>query len=463
MIPLPADRLARAEGFGLALGADGYRYRPTDEDGVRNAFAAARAAGKRVVLRGAGRSYGDAAFLAEGMILDTTRMRRVLRWDPLEGVIEAEGGVTLGDLWRTTLEDGWWPPVVSGTMFPTLAGALAMNVHGKNNPAAGTLGEHVRALDVIQPDGEKRTLRPNDPAFRAVISGAGLLGAITRVELGLKRVTSGNLRVLPVACRNWDEQFAIFERYEGEADYRVSWVDCFAKGRAFGRGQFHGAWYAHDDAASLSPEAQELPDTILGLVPKAIVWRFLKALNHPFGMQTINGLKQFASERVGDGRPTLQSLVAFSFLLDYVPHWRRAYEPGGFIQYQSFVPRARAPEVFARQVELQQEAGLVSFLGVLKRHRPDPFVLSHGVDGYSLALDFKVTPGNRERLWRLCHRMNDLVVEAGGRFYLAKDATLRPEDYRATMGAKLDEFALWRNEFDPERRLSSGLAERLRL
>lgn len=458
------ERLAYAPGFGLAMGADGYRYRPTDVEGVREAFADARRADKKVVLRGAGRSYGDASFLPEGVILDTTRMRQILRWDAANGILEAEGGVTIGDVWRATLEDGWWPPVVSGTMFPTLAGALAMNIHGKNNQHAGTLGEHVRAIDVVRPDGELLTLKSSDPAFRAVISGAGLLGAITRVELEMKRVTSGNLRVLPIACRNWDEQFEIFERLEGDADYHVSWIDCFAKGRSFGRGQFHGAWYLDDDPASLAPEVQELPDTILGLFPKSIVWRFLKMLNHPMGMQTVNGLKQFASQRLGDGKPMVQSLVAFSFLLDYVPHWRRAYEPGGFIQYQSFVPRSRAPEVFARQVEMQHEAGIVSFLGVLKRHRPDHFLLSHGVNGYSLALDFKVTPGNRSRLWDLCHRMNDLVTSAGGRFYLAKDATLRRDDLRKSLGdATLDEFAHWRNAFDPQRTLSSGLAERLGL
>ena len=159
----------------------------------------------------------------------------------------------------------------------------------------------------------------------------------------------------------------------------------------------------------------------------------------------------------------MQSLIAFTYQLDYVPHWRRAYEPHGFIQHQSLVPRARAPETFARMLELCQDAGMPSFLAVMKRHRADPFLLSYGLNGYSLALDFKVTRGNRERLWELCHRLNDLVVEAGGRFYLAKDATLRPEDYRATMGSALDEFARWRDAFDPERVLSSGLAERLGL
>jgi len=451
------------EGFGFAVGADGYRFRPTDEDGVREAFDAARSAGKRIVLRGAGRSYGDASCLSEGAILDLTRMRRILRWDPQTGVIEAEGGTTLEDVWRTTLEDGWWLPVTSGTMAPTLAGALAMNVHGKNHLEAGTLGEHVRALDVIAPDGRKGTLTAEEPAFRAVVSGAGLLGAITRVELRMKRVTSGNVSVLPIACRNWDAHFEAFERYEGTADYRAAWIDGFAQGRAFGRGQFLAAWHAQDDPLSLSSEHQEPSDLALGFLPKSIGWRVLKAVNHPLGIGTLNALKNLAAHGPSNGTPSLQSLVAFTYQLDYVPHWQRAYEPGGLVQHQSLVPRMNAPETYAHMLELCQDAHLPPYLIVMKRHRADPFVLSYGLDGYSLALDFKVTHHNRERLWKLCHRLDELVVEANGRFYLAKDATLRPESYRATMGPALDQFARWRDAFDPDRVLSSDLAERLGL
>jgi decaprenylphospho-beta-D-ribofuranose 2-oxidase len=417
-------------------------------------------------LRGAGRSYGDASILSEALVVDISRMRRILHWCPKTGVVDAEGGVTIEDLWRLTLEDGWWPPVVSGTMFPTLAGALGMNIHGKNNPQVGTLGEQVLELDVALPTGELRTLTPKDPYFYAVISGFGMLGAIVRVKLQMKRVHSGNLHVLALNLANWDAQFEAFEKYVPIANYQVSWVDFFARGKGFGRGNFHAAWYADEGSEhppSLNPDSQDLPDTIMGFFPKSIVWKFLKPMNNRPGMRFVNAAKQKAGG-LGDGRPATQSLVAFSFLLDYVPNWRNAYLPGGFIQYQSFVPYVHAPRVFARQVELQQEAHLESFLGVMKRHRPDKFLFSHAVDGYSLAMDFKVTAGNKDRLYRLAHQMNDIVLEAGGRFYLAKDSTLRPSDVAAYMGVeKLDEYRRIKRELDPEQLLSSALAHRLGL
>lgn len=464
---IPADRIASVAGYGMTVAHTGYVYRPTRIEEIRQVFELARNTGRKVLLRGAGRSYGDGNIAPESLVLDISRMRRILDWDPTTGVIDCEGGVTIEGLWRHVLEDGYWPPVVSGTMFPTLAGALGMNIHGKNNFRVGTLGDQVIDLDVLLPNGEKRTLTPKDPLFYGVISGAGLLGVIVRVKLKMKKIDSGDLRVYARSCHNWDDQFAVFEEFEDNADYMVSWVDLFGRGKHAGRGLFHAAWYVHDDTnaqVSLRPEHQDLPDTILGLVPKSMVWRFLKPLNNRWGMHFINWAKHMSSVVLAPEANHHQSLVAFSFLLDYVPNWRNAYLPGGFIQYQTFVPKEHARRVFEEQMQLQQEAKLESFLGVMKRHKPDKFLFSHAVDGYSLAQDFKVTKKNWPRLQELCHRMNDITLAAGGRFYFAKDSTLRPQDAKAYLGAEtLATFQKFKREVDPEWVLTSSLAERLKL
>jgi len=453
-------RLARLCGYGMTAAADAHLFQPTCEDDIRALLRLARLTSRKVVLRGAGRSYGDAAILPEAIAIGLERLNRVLSWDPTTGLLVAEAGVTIGDLWRYTLQDGWWPPVVSGTMFPTLGGAIAMNIHGKNAFRAGTIGEHLEWLDVMDSSGTVHRLTPDSAAFRAVVGGAGLTGIIVRAALRMKRVPSGDLRVYAQAVDSWDQQFEVFERFAGDADYLVSWVDCFARGKSAGRGLIHAAWYAEGSPATLRAEHQDLPDTILGLVPKSVVWRVLKLLNRRAAMRLLNAAKYRLGTVIGNGKTEHQSLVAFSFLLDYVPNWRWAYLPGGFIQYQSFVPKKTARWVFENQIALQQERRLESFLGVLKRHRPDPFLISHGVDGYSLALDFKVTPSNRERLWELAHEMNELVLEAGGRFYLAKDSTLRPEDLRRWLGPNLEEWRGWRRRFDPDGLLVSSLGLR---
>jgi decaprenylphospho-beta-D-ribofuranose 2-oxidase len=458
------QRITRVAGYGMTQAADAYVYRPTSVEEIRSVFEEARASGRKVTLRGAGRSYGDGNIGAESLLIDITRMNRILAWDSASGIIDCESGVTIENLWRYCLEDGYWPPVVTGTMYPTLGGALGMNVHGKNNYCQGTIGEHVVDMDVLFPTGELKTLTNEDDLFYAVISSAGLLGVITRVKLKMHRVASGNLDVWAEAAKNWDEQFALFEKYEHDADYMVSWVDCFSKGAQAGRGQFHGAWYKQrEDLGSRVASNQDLPALILGIFPKSVLWRELKLFCNRPGMRLLNAAKQFASSTIGNNKMHDQSLVAFSFLLDYVPDWRRAYEPGGFIQYQTFVPKEHAKAVFAQQIRLQQEYNLESFLGVLKRHRPDRFFFSHAVDGYSLALDFKVTEKNKAKLWELAHKMNDLTLKNGGRFYFAKDSTLRPEDAEQYLGDALHKFRVFKSEYDPEGLLSSELARRLKL
>jgi decaprenylphospho-beta-D-ribofuranose 2-oxidase len=462
---VPPQRIARFSGFGLSAWAEGYLFQPTSVEEIAAVFELARRSQRQVTLRGSGLSYGDAALGSECLIIDIRKMRHVLGFDKVTGVLEAEAGITLEAIWRNTLKQGWWLPVVSGTMFPTLGGALAMNIHGKNNFKAGTLGEHVVELDLLTPKGDLLTIRKGEPLLHEVISSAGLLGVITRVKLQLKRVSSGDLKVFAKSVADWDEQFEAFDKYLGNADYAVSWVDCFGRDHGKGRGLFHAAWHKDEnEPETLWEDHQDLPSRIFGLFPKREVWRFLRPMNNRSGMKFLNAAKHTSAWLIGDNKMHTQSLVKFSFLLDYVPNWRNAYLPGGFLQYQSFVPAEHARQVFAQQVEMQQERKLEAYLGVMKRHRPDDFLFSHSVDGYSLALDFKVTEDNLIDLAALCHEMNDLVLSAGGRFYFAKDSTLRPADVRAYLGeATLSRFRELKSRFDPDGLLTSELARRLRL
>lgn len=463
-VTLPRESIREITGFGLAFRSDAYVCQPTTVEEILDVFALARQSGRKVVLRGAGRSYGDASIGNEIIALDLTQMRRFISWNAETGIADCEPGVTIEDLWRTGLPNGYWPTVVSGTMFPTLGGALAMNIHGKNNFRVGTLGDNVLEIDFLTPDGKLQTLTPRDDLFYSAISSAGLLGVITRVKLAMKHVQCGDLKVYAESIPDWKSQFEAFEKRAENADYMVSWVDCFASGNAAGRGLFHAAWHQPEpNSESLLEFHQDLPSKILGIIPKGIVWRFLKPLANRVGWRLMNWAKHVSAKLIGNEKMHEQSLVAFSFLLDYVPNWRNAYLPGGLIQYQSFIPKAEAHRVFSSQISMSQDAKLEPLLGVMKKHRPDPFLLSHAVDGYSLALDYKVTEENWPRLQALCHRMNDLVLQAGGKFYFAKDGTLRPSDAAGYLGEGLKRLRQLKGELDPEGLLTSGLAQRLEL
>jgi decaprenylphospho-beta-D-ribofuranose 2-oxidase len=466
---LPAERLEWVEGWGMAVGAAGYVYRPSTPEGVQEVLAAARERGVAVAVRGAGRSYGDAALRPESPVLDLGRMQRVLEWDPSTGVIEVEAGVTIRQLWRYVLGDGWWPAVVTGTMEPTVGGALGMNVHGKNNWRQGCFGEHCRDLDLVLASGELRTVdRERDAElFHAVVGSFGQLGVITRARLELKKVHSGLLDVHAVAAPDLAAMLRLADQAKDSWEYVVGWIDAFSRGRTLGRGLLHYARHLEPGedpapAQSLRVETQDLPDTLFGVLPKALMWRLLKPFTNRSGMRLINRAKHLAGSTLGHDARYRQTLAEFSYMLDYVPGWKRIYLPGGLVQHQSFVPVAAAEAVFRRQLETCQRFRMPSFLAVLKRHRPDSFLLGHGLDGYSLALDFPVLPRRRERLWRLVRELAEPVVEAGGRFYPAKDTALPAELYRATFrSGELERLAGFKRELDPDNLFRTALGDRL--
>jgi len=447
----------------MVQSAEGYAFRPSTVAQIAEILAQAVNEGRQVTLRGGGNSYGDAAIGTENIVLDFTRMNRILEWDPDGGRIRAEPGVTIQEIWEHTLEDGWWLPVVSGTMFVTMGGAVAMNIHGKNNVRAGYFCDHVLALQVLKTDGTLVTVKPEDPDFWAIAGGLGLLGVIVSVTIQLKKISCGLVSVVERVASNWKEQFDVFAAAEESADYLVSWIDAFAKGPKLGRGVFHEARYAEiDDPATFATDRQHLPDTFMGRIPKSKMWKYLRHLNNRLGMRFVNCAKNKGSQVLGDDKVVLQSLVEFNFLLDYVPNWKYAYKPYGFIQYQPFLPLEAAEAVFSRIVASLQEAKLEPYLAVLKRHRPSASLLAHGLDGYSLALDIKVR--DRERVWNQCHQMNGWVIEAGGRFYCAKDSTMRVSDAQACFGkAALEQFKQKREVYDPKGILTSDLARRLKL
>lgn len=460
------------EGWGMTVGAHSRVLRPRGTEEIAACFALARAEGVSLGLRGTGNSYGDASVNERGFVLDTSRMNRILDWNAQTGLAVLEPGVTVEQLWKHILKDGWWPAVVSGTAFPTVAGALAMNIHGKNNYKVGPLGDHCLEFDLVLPSGEVVTCdrARNADLFHAAIGGFGMLGAFSRIVLQTKQVHSGDMHVKALRSRDLAEMMRQMEERKGSADYLVGWIDAFAGGDRSGRGLVHAAYHlkAGDDEAperTLRVGYQELPGSILGF-PKGEVWRILRLLNNDAGMRLINAAKYLSGCIEAAQNPHRQSHAAFAFLLDYVPNWKFAYgtQPGarGLIQFQSFIPQATAHDAYLELLQRSRAARLVPYLGVLKRHRADPFWMTHAVDGWSLALDFKVTPGNRAALWAHCDALTEVVLAAGGRFYFAKDLVIGPQDVaRFLPPENLSRFRALKRRLDPEELLQTNLSRRV--
>jgi len=461
-----AANFASLENFGHSLRLPSYVYYPTRPEEIADAFLLARRSGLTVTARGAGRSYNDAALNGGGIVLDLSRMNRILKWDTSTGEVVAEPGVTLQQLWQRIVPDGWWPPVVSGTMFTTLGGCLAANIHGKNNFRMGPIGEHVLEFTALLPTGARVTCSPrkNADLFYAMIGGLGMLGVFTSIKLRMKRIHSGLLEVSARPSHDLHEHLQDLQENAPASDYIVGWLDATARGRSLGRAQIHAARYLHegedpDAARTLLLENQVLPPRIFGVFPKSLLHYFMRPFMTPLGASLVNAGKYAASLRSHTFR---QSHAAFHFLLDYVPNWELAYGRGGLIQYQSFLPKETAEAAWSEVLALSHKRGMPSYLGVTKRHRPDRFLLSHAVDGFSLAFDFKVTTANRDALGGMLQDFDQIVTAAGGRFYFAKNSETRSETAARFLGARaISEFKRLKRRCDPNGMLESNLYRRL--
>jgi FAD/FMN-containing dehydrogenase len=396
------------------------RFEPREHVVVPASFAdemvaAIRASDTRPLLcRGLGRSYGDVGLNGGGYLLDATRADHFLSADWGTGVVRAEAGLSLDALLRVCVPRGWFLPVTPGTKFVTLGGAVANDVHGKNQESAGTIGCHVRHIGLARSSGEALELSPDAPLFGATIGGLGLTGVILWVELQLLPIRSATMEVETLATSDLDDFFRLSAE-SADWPYTVSWVDSLAHGRALGRGFFirgrHGA------AGPLTPHGSA----------RLTVPHAARHLLNPGTIALFNFL--YRTRPGATGRRNMH-YDRFFYPLDSLSHWNRLYGRPGFFQHQSVVPMKNAPETVRSLLELTAECGEPSFLAVLKLlgDRPSPGLLSFPMSGVTLALDL----ANRgESTRRLLDKLADRVVAAGGRLYPAKDATMSGDAFRA--------------------------------
>jgi decaprenylphospho-beta-D-ribofuranose 2-oxidase len=459
-------QFTQLDNFGHSLKASCYRIQAGKTEDIYDAFQLAKQLGLTVTARGTGISYNDVSLNSGNIVLDMTGMNQVLEWDPATGTVRCEAGVTLQQLWQKVEPDGWWPPVVSGTMKTTLGGCLSANIHGKNNFKMGTIGEHVQEFTAMLSTGALITCTPkkNADLFYAMISGLGMLGVFTSVTMKMKRIHSGLISVDARPVHTLHEHLNDLLENAPNYDYIVGWLDTFPGGKNLGRGQIHASRNLKEGEDSKAQETmklsyQHLPDRLFGVMPKSLLHYFMNPFVNNLGWRAVNIAKYVSALRTHTFR---QSHAEFHFLLDYVPNWERSFGAGGLIQYQSFLPKGTAEDAWREMLLLSQKRGLPSYLGVTKRHRPDNFLLTHALDGVSLALDFKVTDRRRAGLSALLQEFDRIVLSAGGRFYFAKNSETSAESTRAFLGEEaIAKYKKLKKRCDPNGLLESDLYRRL--
>lgn len=406
---------------------------------------------RAVLTRGLGRSYGDSSLPPAGdpIVAATPLADRILAFDETTGILRAEAGYSLRDLWDTFLPRGWFTPVSPGTQFVTLGGMVAADVHGKNHHRDGSIGRHVCALRLRVASGDiVECSREHEPdLFRATIGGMGLTGHILDVSLRLVRIPSPWIFSERHRVRNIDEFIVALKDARDRWPFTMGWIDCLSRGRNLGRGVLIcGRWATADEAPKRFPRRLPSP-TVPFLCPE---W----AMGHTV-VQIFNALIY----RVNPSRPR-RGLVhpeLFFYPLDAIRHWNRLYGRRGFTQYQCVLPESGGSQAVHELLERMAAFGAASFLCVIKDcAEQGEGLLSFPLPGVSVALDLPV----RDNTQQVVDALNEFVVAAGGRVYLAKDAFTRPEHYRA-MEPRLLQWEAIRRRWDPHGRIRSAQSVRL--
>jgi len=409
-----------------------------------------------VLARGLGRSYGDVAQNAGGVVLDMTGLDGVLSIDGDTGVVRAQAGCSFGALLRCSVPLGLFLPVSPGTRHVTVGGAIANDIHGKNHHLEGSFAAHVRALSLLTPDGRSRTVTPGaDPdLFWATAGGMGLTGVILDATIQMLRIDTAFCRVDVERLDDLDDCMEAMASGDDAYRYSVAWVDLMATGAKLGRSVLSRG--DHATVGELPAQRAGLP---LHYDPRPLLsvppW-VPGGLLSPGVARAFNALWFRKTPRRQLG--LIQPIPAFFHPLDGVNGWNRLYGRSGFVQYQLVVPFGAEATLRSLVAGLSRQR-CPSFLAVLKRFGPQPGMMSFPLPGWTLTVDL---PARFPGLAAILDGMDDQVVDAGGRVYLAKDARMRACHVPA-MYPRLDEWREVQAGVDPKGLLRSDLARRLHL
>jgi len=405
----------------------------------------ARSGQQILTPRGLGRSYGDSSI--GDHVIDFSLQNRFIAFDAKQGLLECEAGTSLRDILTVFIPKGWFLPVTPGTQFVTVGGAIASDVHGKNHHLDGSFSQYIESFRILTGNGEilECSASQHPDLFRASCGGMGLTGLILTARLKLRPITSSDILCRSIRAENLEQLVALFEQH-ATSPYSVAWIDCLKGGAHLGRSILMLGEHAKDGPLQVAS------DNAL-TVPKL----FPGELLNPFTISAFNMLyyhrspKTMAAQRM--------SYRPYFYPLDSLNDWNRMYGRKGFVQYQFMIPKASGASSMRKIIEAIAASGKGSFLAVLKTFGPgNGNDLSFPGEGWTLALDFRYDDGVLE----LLDRLDEMVLDAGGRIYLTKDARLKAHSFRRAY-PHWETFEATRARYGAHGRFASAQSQRLGL
>lgn len=408
-----------------------------------------------IIARGGGCSYGDAS-VTKDYYLDSSRLKKILKFDIEKGIIECEGGTTLEEIIDVIIPKGWILPVIPGTKFATIGGAFACNIHGKNHYNKGDIAKHIQKIILRCANNEIVECSPkvNKELLSATAGGMGMTGFIEEITIKLKPINSISLKSTSETVENISEMVNCFYKNKESSDYMIGWIDHSAIEKNIGKGIFEKANHISKKEGGV--------DTLEYKKPKqkiTIPFYFPHWILNKYTMKIYNKLRfkkytQIPIEEIVD-------FDSFFHPLDKIKNWNKLYGKNGFIQYQCIIPETeRTVDNIKKLLSMIKDKGLFSYLAIIKYHENNDYknpTLSFTEKGFSIALDFP----NNEKVHQLINELNEYIVNINGKVYLAKDALLTRKQFETMYSDNISEWKDIVMSCDPENIFSSEMSKRL--
>jgi len=407
-----------------------------------------------IIARGLGRSYGDAAQLNEGIILNVHFSRGI----SISGnEVTVGGGVSICTLLEAILPLGYFLPVSPGSTKVTIGGAIAADVHGKNHHKYGSLGNYVSRILIIDGKGTIQELKPkleksnkDNDYFWATIGGMGLTGIILEVTISLLKIETSLMKVESYVCEDLENLMNLMKSKDNDYSYSVAWIDSLHKKK---RGVLTCGEHAKMEDLSLRPSNLlycnlrnhiDLPN----FFPNGILSRLSMKVFNEYWFRKSNLVEK-----------SIQTIPQFFYPLDKINNWNRIYGSEGFYQYQFVVPDQNSYFI-EKTLDRLNSNSVNSFLTVLKRFgNSNSAFLSFPQPGWTLSVDL---PGYNKKLLSVLEELDNELASLGGKIYLAKDLRQSPEIFKKTYSS----YSKWRTikkEMDPKNLFNSDLSRRLKM
>jgi len=396
-----------------------------------------------LIPRGNGRSYGDSALSSN--IINIKPKDYFIDFDEENGLLHIQAGVLLSEILESFVPRGWFLKVTPGTKLITVGGAIASDIHGKNHHVEGCFSECVQEFQIMLSNGDIVTCskEATPELFKATCGGMGLTGVILDAKIYLKKINSQYIDQTTIKTKNLKETFQAFEEYSHKP-YSVAWIDCLAKDDEIGKCLLMVGDFRNDGNLKYKTKKQ-----------KSIPFNFPSFALNNWSVRAFN-LLYYGKAKDGVSKQRV-SIDTFFYPLDAIGHWNRIYGKNGFTQYQFILPKETSYEGLEEILTVISKSGKGSFLAVLKLYgKANENYLSFPMEGYSLALDFKIEKG----LFNLLDKLDEIVVKYKGRIYLTKDVRVSKEIFEKGY-PQIETFRQYRKENKMDSKFQSLQSKRV--